>query len=514
MKKKKTNIIKFISFLLLIFSFNLSVNAETTKIYYADDRGIRKFAAEAPTGYPNHEGGVEAPMYRSRTITGTYKPTLYYECAVSETEGAASVFQTTACDSEESKNPEYKYQKSKTYRCVESSSATVKESEVIEGYKDSDGEACNKYSEWSPATNEKPTGYDEKRTDLYQTYTARVYFWYKEVANGTTIDFTNNKVLYDAIKSEISTTQIKNAEINFIEEKDKDGKDTYKILAADISKITSLDLRMNNIVDITQLGKFTGLTKLDLSTNKIVNIDSLKYLVNLEKLFLSRNYIISIEPIIGLKKLEVLYLECNEIINLNLLKKIENYNSIEKHFYLNDFKKSGLIKNWAEFTDEIMNFSNEVSNESEIYAVKYTQDSLTFLENNKEIGKFEFKNNILKFVSGDIEAERLMLLFLRAIGYSYNDIAEKGSLCEENDIKCYYSKFGDYLKLDVKYDESSDRIEKMDFSFDLRYFFGDNVPGKNPKTGVSNALVLLGITLLSSAIGFMVLFRHKTGIQL
>ena len=54
----------------------------------------------------------------------------------------------------------------------------------------------------------------------------------------------------------------------------------------------------------------------------------------------------------------------------------------------------------------------------------------------------------------------------------------------------------------------------MDFSFDLRYFFGDNVPGKNPKTGVSNALVLLGITLLSSAIGFMVLFRHKTGIQL
>ena len=60
MKKKKTNIIKFISFLLLIFSFNLSVNAETTKIYYADDRGIRKFAAEAPTGYPNHEGGVEA----------------------------------------------------------------------------------------------------------------------------------------------------------------------------------------------------------------------------------------------------------------------------------------------------------------------------------------------------------------------------------------------------------------------------------------------------------------------
>lgn len=503
MKKKNLKIVKFISFLLLIFSFNLNVNAETTKIYYADSKGIRKFAAEAPTGYPNHEGGVEVPMYRSRTITGTYKPTLYYECAVSETEGAASVFQTTACDSEESKNPEYKYQKSKTYRCVESSSATVKESEVIEGYKDSDGEACNKYSEWSPATNEKPTGYDEKRTDLYQTYTARVYFWYKEVANGTTIDFTNNKVLYDAIKSKISSTYIKDAEINFLE-------NPLRIVAGDITKVKKLDFSNADypIVTIDELGYFTGLTTLDLRDNKIVKIDAIKYLTNLKYLNLSVNFIVSVEPIIGLKKLEVLDLSCNEIINLNLLKKIENYNSIEKNFYLNDFKKSGLIKNWAEFTDEIMN----VSNESEIYAVKYTQDSLTILENNKEIGKFEFKNNILKFVSGDIEAERLMLEFLEGIGYSHNDEIEKD--CETNDFKCRFSKFGDYLKLDVKYEENSNTIEKMDFSFDLRYFFGDNVPGKNPKTGVSNALVLLGITLLSSAIGFMVLFRHKTGIQL
>lgn len=516
MKKKNLKIVKFISFLLLIFSFNLSVNAETTKIYYADDRGIRKFAEKAPTGYPNHEGGVEVPMYRSRTITGTYKPTLYYECAVSETEGAASVFQTTACDSEESKNPEYKYQKSKTYRCVESSSATVKESEVIEGYKDSDGEACNKYSEWSPATNEKPTGYDEKRTDLYQTYTARVYFWYKEVANGTTIDFSNNPALYEGIKGAISKTIIKDAEINYLE--NENGK-KYIMVIGDISKIKTLRFEnYHSIVTIDELSKFTGLEELVLKNQKIEKIDAIKYLTNLKHLNLSLNSIVSVEPIIGLKKLEVLDLSWNEIINLNLLKKIENYNSIEKGFYYNDFKKSGLIKNWAEFTDEIMNFSNEVSNESdsflehEIYAVKYTQDSLTFLENNKEIGKFEFKNNILKFVSGDIWAEGLMLEFLNAIGYSYSDVVEKD--CETNDFKCRFSKFGDYLKLDVEYKENSNTIEKMDFSFDLRYFFGDNVPGKNPKTGVSNALVLLGITLLSSAIGFMVLFRHKTGIQL
>ena len=59
MKKKKLRIIKFISVLLLIFSFNLNVNAETTKIYYADENGFRKVAETAPEGFTKNEGGVE-----------------------------------------------------------------------------------------------------------------------------------------------------------------------------------------------------------------------------------------------------------------------------------------------------------------------------------------------------------------------------------------------------------------------------------------------------------------------
>ena len=54
----------------------------------------------------------------------------------------------------------------------------------------------------------------------------------------------------------------------------------------------------------------------------------------------------------------------------------------------------------------------------------------------------------------------------------------------------------------------------MSFSFDMRYFYGDSAAVKNPKTGVSNALVLLGITLMCNAIGFVVIYKHKTGIQL
>lgn len=421
-----------------------------------------------------------------------------------KTEGAASVFQTTACDSEESKKPEYKYQKSKTYRCVESSSATVKESEVIEGYKDSDGEACNKYSEWSPATNEKPTGYDEKRTDLYQTYTARVYFWYKEVANGTTIDFTNNKVLYDAIKKKIKTSDIKNAEINFLE-------NPLRIVASDITKVKKLSLNRCSIVSIDQLAYFTGLTDLGLYSNEIEKIDAIKNLVNLEYLNLRFNAIISVEPIIGLKKLKDLNLGYNEITNLGLLKKIENYSSIEKDYYYNDFKKSGLIKNRSEFVNELINFNSYYSN----YTIKNTKDSLIFYENNSEAGKFEFKNNILKFVSGDSDTAVEMLGFLLAIGYSQSDL-DKAENCADEDYKCYFSKFGDYLKLNITFKDDVHTIytlDKVDFSFDLNYFFGE-ATSNNPKTGVSNALVLLGITFMCSAIGFVVMYKHKTGIQL
>lgn len=500
MKKKNLKIVKFISFLLLIFSFNLSVNAETTKIYYADENGFRKFAENAPLGFTEKEGGVEATGYITRKVTGEYEPTKYYACAANA-ESTIVKNQTVPCGSEGSIDATLTYTKEEFYSCAKT------QSDSVDGMKTTEGSKCTSYSDWSDVSTTKC---DTSKPELCKSQTRTLYYWYKEVANGTTIDFSNNPALYEGIKGAISKTVIKDAEINYLE--NENGK-KYIMVIGDISKIKTLRFEnYHSIVTIDELSKFTGLEELVLKNQKIEKIDAIKYLTNLKHLNLSLNSIVSVEPIIGLKKLEVLDLSWNEIINLNLLKKIENYNSIEKGFYYNDFKKSGLIKNWAEFTDEIMNFSNKVSNESEIYAVKYTQDSLTILENNKEIGKFEFKNNILKFVSGDIWAEGLMLEFLNAIGYSYSDVVEKD--CETNDFKCRFSKFGDYLKLDVKYKENSNTIEKMDFSFDLRYFFGDNVPGKNPKTGVSNALVLLGITLLSSAIGFMVLFRHKTGIQL
>lgn len=497
MKKKNLKIVKFISFLLLIFSFNLSVNAETTKIYYADDRGIRKFAAEAPTGYPKNEGGAKIPLYSSRTIIDSYDPIKYYGCSA-DAESTVIKYQQMECGSEESTDATLTYTKKEFYSCAKTSSDMVAEMKTEQDKK------CNTYSAWSAGTTEKPEGYDESKTDLYRKEEVIMYFWYKEVANGTTIDFTNNKVLYEAIKNKIKTSDIKNAEINFLE-------NPLRIVASDITKVEKLYLDKCSIVSIDQLAHFTGLTGLNLGSNKIEKIDAIKNLINLGYLNLSDNAIISVEPIIGLKKLYELDLSFNEITNLGLLKKIENYSYIDKYFYFNDFKKSGLIKNWSEFVDELLNYESYLMD----YTIKNTNDSLIFYQNNSEAGKFEFKNNILKFVSGDSEIALEMLRFLLAIGYSKSDL-DKATNCADEDYKCYYSKFGDYLKLNITFEDdvhTIDTLDKVDFSFDLNYFFGE-ATSNNPKTGVSNALVLLGITFMCSAIGFVVMYKHKTGIQL
>lgn len=495
MKKKKTNIIKFISFLLLIFSFNLSVNAETTKIYYADDRGIRKQALTAPEGYPNNDGGTEVTLYSYRTITESYDPIRYYGCSA-DAESTVVKYQQMACGSEDSLDPTLTYEKENFYSCAKTPSDSV------DGKKTEEGKKCNLYSAWSARSTEKPNGYDESKTDLYKSEKATMYFWYKEVANGTTISFENNEALYKAIKKKISTSDIEDAEINFLE-------NPLRIVASDITKVKKLSLNRCSIVSIDQLAYFTGLTDLGLSYNKIEKIDAIKNLVNLEHLGLENNAIISVEPIIGLKKLKDLDLSYNEITNLGLLKKIENYNSIVKNYYFNDFKKSGLIKNWSEFVDELLNFKSYYYGD---YTIKNTNDSLIFYYNNSEIGKFELKNNILKFVSGKSEISLGMVYFLLAIGFSNSDF-DKAANCADEDYKCLFSKFGDYLNFNITYNDNEDEIDKVDFSFDLNYFFGE-ATSNNPKTGVSNALVLLGITFMCSAIGFVVMYKHKTGIQL
>lgn len=502
MKKKNLKIVKFISFLLLIFSFNLNVNAETTKIYYADSRGIRKPALTAPEGYPNNGGGAEVTLYSYRTVKNTYDPTKYYACST-DAESTVVKYQQVPCGSEGSLDPTFTYTKEEIYSCAKTQSDTVPDLKIEQGKK------CKEFSDWTAGSTEKPTEYDESNTELYKSATATWYFWYKEVNNATTINFENNKALYDAIKSKISSTYIKDAEINFLE-------NPLRIVAGDITKVKKLDFSNADypIVTIDELGYFTGLTTLDLRDNKIVKIDAIKNLANLDHLNLCSNFIVSIEPIIGLKKLEELYLCSNEITNLKLLKKIENYSSIEKNYYENDFKKSGLIKSWSEFVEEFSYYMR--INFNSRYNVKGTKDSIILSDTTtgKSLAEFEYKNNILKYVSGDPEVAEYLVIFLLEIGNGHSEMDKLLDNCSIKDTKCWFTKFGDYIKINVTFIDGYNNIDKMSFSFDMRYFYGDSAAVKNPKTGVSNALVLLGITLMCNAIGFVVIYKHKTGIQL
>lgn len=227
MKKKKLRIIKFISVLLLIFSFNLNVNAETTKIYYADENGFRKVAETAPEGFTKNEGGVEVTGYITRTVTGEYEPTKYYACAANA-ESTIVKNQTVPCGSEGSTDATLTYTKEEFYSCAKT------QSDSVDGMKTTEGSKCTSYSDWSDVST---TACDTSKPELCKSQTRTLYYWYKEVANGTTISFENNKVLYDAIKNGIETSDIKNAEINFLE-------NPLRIVASDITKVEKLIIQL------------------------------------------------------------------------------------------------------------------------------------------------------------------------------------------------------------------------------------------------------------------------------
>ena len=80
--------------------------------------------------------------------------------------------------------------------------------------------------------------------------------------------------------------------------------------------LTFLDLRQNQISDISPLSKLIGLTNLYLSNNRIINVSSLKSLVNLEELRLDGNQISDISSLVensGLVKDDQLLLRGNNI---------------------------------------------------------------------------------------------------------------------------------------------------------------------------------------------------------
>ena len=80
-----------------------------------------------------------------------------------------------------------------------------------------------------------------------------------------------------------------------------------------LTKLTSLNLSVNQISDIKPLSNLTNLTSLSLSGNKISDIKPLSNLTKLTTLDLLGNQISDIKPLSNLTKLTSLYLSGNQI---------------------------------------------------------------------------------------------------------------------------------------------------------------------------------------------------------
>jgi len=142
--------------------------ASGTKEYYMKN-GDKAPAVSAPSGYPNRDPvGIDVTRYRTRRVTGSYDPKLYYVCATSAS-GTIWIYQTTKCGT--GNNPQYNYTRETIYSCAnETNGELVRANQVSKGTK------CKSYSEWSNPTSDPC---DTTKTDICQSATVTFYYWYR-----------------------------------------------------------------------------------------------------------------------------------------------------------------------------------------------------------------------------------------------------------------------------------------------------------------------------------------------
>lgn len=92
----------------------------------------------------------------------------------------------------------------------------------------------------------------------------------------------------------------------------------------ELKQLQSLNLRSNQIIDISFLKELKQLQSLYLEDNKISDITSLSQLTSLRVLWLAQNKIKDISHLKGLKNLQKLRLLNNKISNISPLKQLEN----------------------------------------------------------------------------------------------------------------------------------------------------------------------------------------------
>ncbi|CAL6033814.1 leucine-rich_repeat domain-containing protein [Hexamita inflata] len=96
--------------------------------------------------------------------------------------------------------------------------------------------------------------------------------------------------------------------------------DEFKLM----THLTSLDLRTNCIVDISDLRHLKQLKILNLSENQISDISALKYLINLEHISLNINKISEIAPLKKLANLMFISITNNQVVDISPVQQLPN----------------------------------------------------------------------------------------------------------------------------------------------------------------------------------------------
>ncbi len=97
----------------------------------------------------------------------------------------------------------------------------------------------------------------------------------------------------------------------------------------DLKNLKSLDLRYNNISDISFLKNLIKLQTLDLNGNNFSDISSLENLTNLRALFLIENNISDYSFLKSLTNLQALFLSLNDISDISFLKNLTNLQALD-----------------------------------------------------------------------------------------------------------------------------------------------------------------------------------------
>ena len=99
-------------------------------------------------------------------------------------------------------------------------------------------------------------------------------------------------------------------------------KPVGELTEADLEKMTSLNLRVDQLTDVRSLKKLTKLKHLDLEENKLSSVNGLEDLKQLTQLYLSSNQLTDVKGLENLTQLKTLHLINNQLTDVKGLENL------------------------------------------------------------------------------------------------------------------------------------------------------------------------------------------------